>query len=134
MYIGTSASTSPTFAAVAGAKIEGGAGKAVKFDSSGNIILCSTAGEAALGILLLQSADTINQGDSVTVQIHGRGKAIAGGTIAAGDMLTVTASGTLTKAAAGNSVVGQALSAATADGFVDFIICRGGQLNAAAAG
>lgn len=132
MYIGTSASTSPTFAAVAGAKIEGGAGKAVKFDSSGNIILCSTAGEAALGILLLQSADTINQGDSVTVQIHGRGKAIAGGTIAAGDMLTVTASGTLTKAAAGNSVVGQALSAATADGFVDFIICRGGQLNAAA--
>lgn len=134
MYIGTSASTSPTFAAMAGAKIEGGAGKAVKFDSSGNIILCSTAGEAALGILLLQSADTINQGDSVTVQIHGRGKAIAGGTIAAGDMLTVTASGTLTKAAAGNSVVGQALSAATADGFVDFIICRGGQLNAAAAG
>ena len=134
MYIGTSASTSPTFAAVAGAKIEGGAGKAVKFDSSGNIILCSTAGEAALGILLLQSADTINQGDSVTVQIHGRGKAIAGGTIAAGDMLAVTASGTLTKAAAGNSVVGQALSAATADGFVDFIICRGGQLNAAAAG
>ena len=134
MYIGTSASTSPTFAAVAGAKIEGGAGKAVKFDSSGNIILCSTAGEAALGILLLQSADTINQGDSVTVQIHGRGKAIAGGTIAAGDMLPVTASGTLTKAAAGNSVVGQALSAATADGFVDFIICRGGQLNAAAAG
>ena len=67
MYIGTSASTSPTFAAVAGAKIEGGAGKAVKFDSSGNIILCSTAGEAALGILLLQSVDTINQGDSVTV-------------------------------------------------------------------
>ena len=134
MYIGSSISTSPTFAAVAGAKIEGGAGKAVKFDSSGNIILCSAAGEAALGVLLLQSADTINQGDSVTVQIHGRGQAIAGGTIAAGDMLAVTASGTLTNAAAGNSVVGQALSAATANGFVDFIICRGGQLNAADAG
>ena len=59
MYIGTSASTSPAFAAVAGAKIEGGAGKAVKFDSDGNIVLCSTAGEAALGVLILQTAGTV---------------------------------------------------------------------------
>lgn len=132
MYIGSSTSTSPTFAALAGAKIKGGAGKAVKFDSSGNIILCSTAGEAALGFLILQTADVVNLGDSVTVQILGRGQVVAGGTIAAGDMLTVNASGQVTKAAAGNSVVGQALEAGVSGGFVHAIICHGGQLNAAA--
>lgn len=131
MYIGASASTSPTFAAVAGAKIEGGAGKAVKFDASGNIVLCSAAGEAALGFLILQTADVVNIGDSVTVQIQGIGQAVAGGTIAAGDLLAVDASGQVTKGAAGNSVVGQALAAATAGGFVEFILCRGGQLAAA---
>lgn len=132
MYIGTSVSTSPTFAAVAGAKIEGGAGKAVKFDSDGNVVLCSTAGEAALGVLILQTADTVNQGDSVTVQILGRGQAVAGGAIAAGDLLAVNASGQVVKAAAGNSVVGQALTAGSAGGFVECILCRGGQLAAAA--
>ena len=130
MYIGTSTSTSPTFAAVAGAKIEGGAGKAVKFDVSGNVVLCSAAGEAALGVLILQTADVVNEGDSVTVQILGRGQAVAGGAIAAGDMLAVAADGTLTKAAAGNSVVGQALTACTANGFVEFVLCRGGQIAA----
>ena len=130
MYIGSSISNSPTFAAAAGAKIEGGAGKAVKFDSSGNIILCSTAGEAAVGFLILQTADTVEQGDSVTVQISARGQALAGGTIAAGDLLAVNASGQVVKAAATNYVVGQAMGAGSANGFVEIIICRGGQLNA----
>ena len=130
MYIGTSACTSPTFAAVAGAKIEGGAGKAVKFDASGRIVLCSAAGEAALGILILQTADLVHERDSVTVQIQGIGQAAAGGPIAAGDLLAVNASGQVTKAAAGNSVVGQALAAGAAGGLVECILCRGGQIAA----
>lgn len=130
MYIGSSINKSPTFAGVAGAEITNGAGKAVKFDASGNIILCSTAGEAAIGILILQTADTVAVGDSVTVQISARGQAVAGGTIAAGDLLAVNASGQVVKADATNHVVGQALGAGTANGFVDVILCRGGQLNA----
>lgn len=130
MYIGSSINKSPVIAAVAGAKITGGAGKAVKFDSSGNVVLCSAAGEAAIGILILQTADEVAVGDSVTVQISAIGKAVAGGSIAAGDLLAVTTDGTLTKAAATNYVVGQALSAGSANGFVDVILCRGGQLNA----
>lgn len=129
MYIGSSINKSPTFAAVAGAEITKGAGKAVKFDSSGNVILCSSAGEAAIGILIMQTADNVAEGDSVTVQITGRGQAVAGGTIAAGDMLAVDTNGALVKAAATNYVVGQALAAGTANGFVEVIICRGGQLN-----
>lgn len=129
MYIGSSINKSPTFAAVAGAEITKGAGKAVKFDSSGNVILCSSAGEAAIGILIMQTADTVAKGDSVTVQLTGRGQAVAGDTIAAGDMLAVNTDGALVKAAATNYVVGQALAAGTANGFVEVIICRGGQLN-----
>lgn len=127
MYIGSSISTSPTFAAEAGAKIDAGAGKAVKFDSNGKIILCSTAGEAALGFLILQTADVVEAGDSVTVQIQGSGQVVAGDTIAAGDLLAVNASGQVTKAASGNSVVGQALAAGSAGGLVDIILCRGGK-------
>lgn len=129
MYIGSSINKSPTFAAVAGAEITKGAGKAVKFDSSGNVILCSSAGEAAIGILIMQTADNVAEGDSVTVQITGRGQAVAGDTIAAGDMLAVDTNGALVKAATTNYVVGQALAAGTANGFVEVIICRGGQLN-----
>ena len=128
-YIGNSVSKSPTIAGVAGAEIKNGAGKAVKFDSSGNIVLCGTAGEAALGVLILQTADTVAVGDSVTVQITNIGVGLAGGTIAAGDLLAVNASGALVKAAATNYVVGQALGAGKENGFVNFVLCRGGQLN-----
>lgn len=127
MYIGSSISTSPTFTAEAGAKIDAGAGKAVKFDESGKIVLCSTAGEAALGFLILQTAAVVEAGDSVTVQILGSGQVVAGDTIAAGDLLAVNASGQVTKAASGNSVVGQALAAGTAGGLIDIILCRGGK-------
>ena len=128
MFIGTSISTSPVIAASAGAAIDNGAGKAVKFDASGNIVLCSAAGEAALGVLILQHADKIAAGDTVTVQIERQGQAVAGDTIAAGDLLAVNASGAVVKAATGNHLIGQALSAGTAGGFVNIQIFKG-QLN-----
>ena len=132
MYIGSSINKSPTFSAVAGAEIINGAGKAVKFDGSGNIILCSSAGEAAIGILIMQTAEKVASGESVTVQISDRGQAVAGDTITAGDLLAVNSSGALVKAAETNYVVGQALTAGTNNGFVEVILCRGGQLNAGA--
>lgn len=129
MFIGTSISTSPVIAASAGAAIENGAGKVVKFDASGNIVLCSTAGEAALGVLILQHVDKIAVGDTVTVQIERQGQAVAGGTIAAGDLLTVDANGAVVKAATGNYIIGQALSSVGAGGYVNIQIFKGGQLN-----
>lgn len=129
MYIGSSVDTSPTFAAIAGAKIDNGAGKAVKFDGSGKIVLCSSAGEAAIGIIIMQTADTVEAGESLTVQIFGRGQAIAGDTFAAGDLLAVDTSGKLVKAVATNYVVAQAMAAGAADSIVEVLLCRGGQLN-----
>ena len=127
MFIGSSTSTSPVFAALAGAAIEKGAGKAVKFDASGNIVLCSAAGEAPVGILILQTADKVAMGDSATVQIRGLGQAIAGGTIAAGDLLSVDASGRVAKATSGHYVIGQAMSAGAAGGIISIDIFKGGK-------
>lgn len=129
MYIGASINNSPTIAAPAGAVIQNGAGKAVKFDATGNIVLCSTAGEAALGILILQHADEVKAGDIVTVQIKDIGKVVAGGAIAPGALVTTDANGKFVTAATGNYVIGQAMGAGVADGFLDIQIIKGGQLN-----
>lgn len=127
MFIGTSTSNTPLIAAAAGAAIENGAGKAVKFDASGNIVLCNS-GEAAVGFLILQHAEKIAVGDTVTVQICGQGKVKAGGTIAAGDLLTVGALGSVGKATSGDRIVGQALEAGATGGYVNTHIFNGGQL------
>ena len=136
--IGTSISTSPTITGIAASDITNGAGKAVKYDENGKIVLCSTAGEAMLGVIILQTADTVKAGESVTIQTCCKGKAVAGGDIKAGDLLAVDASGTFTKAAAGNQIVGQAIidkaastgAAWTAGAIFGIEILKGGQLNA----
>lgn len=132
-YIGSSVNTSPTIVGNATTAIQNGAGKAVKFDASGGIVVCGTAGEAAVGFLILQTAGEVAAGESVTVQTCCKGKAIAGAAVAAGDMLSVDASGKVVKATTG-FLVGQALSAATKDGFVDIEIIKGGIAGAASAG
>ena len=126
-FIGTSIHTSPTIAKIAAADIANGAGKAVKFDANGKIVVCSTAGEAILGFIIMQANGDIKAGDSVTVQTCCKGMAIAGGAIAAGDLLAVDAKGTVTKAASGNYIVGQAMEAGVAGGIVHIEIIKGGK-------
>lgn len=136
--IGTSINSGATLTGVAAADITNGAGKAVKYNGDGEIVLCSTAGEVMLGILILQTADVVKEGESLTVQTCCKGKALAGGDIKAGDLLAVDANGAFVKAEAGNHVVGQAIidkaastSAAWKAGSIFGIeILKGGQLNA----
>lgn len=128
MFTGTSISTSPTIACVAGAAISGGAGKAVKFNASGEVVLCSSAGEAGLGFLILQTADEVKKGDSVTVQIRGQGRVVAGGVIAAGDLLAVDANAKVVKATSGQYLIGQAMAAAAADGYALIDVIKGGKV------
>lgn len=133
MFIGTSISTSPTIAGVAGAAIEKGAGKAVKFDATGGIVLCNAAGEAAIGFLILQTNDAVAKGDSVTVQVCARGQVYAGAAVKAGDLLSVDANAKVvpatagTTAAVGTYVIGQALEAGVADGLVHIDVFKGGK-------
>lgn len=125
-YIGSSVSTSPTIAVAAGAKIENGAGKAVKFDSTGRVVLCSVEGEEAIGILILQTADAVEIGESVTVQITGQSVAKHGTEIKAGQPLMVNTLGNVATAADGKFVIGYALeSAPGTEGLVKILIDRG---------
>lgn len=126
-FIGASINPSPVIAAKAAAAITGGAGKAVKFDEDGNIVLCSTAGELSIGILPIDTEDEVAAGDEVTVQIKDIGKAVAGGAIPIGSEVAVVESGKLAAAVATNFVIGYALSGAGADGDIfDLEIRKGG--------
>lgn len=128
MFTGSSINTSPTIAVVAGAAIPKGAGIAVKFDATGAAIPAATKGEAILGFLILQTADDIKKGESMTVQTCCKGKAVAGGAVAAGDMLAVDAAGKVIKAETGNFLVGQALEAGAAGDIVSIEIIKGGKV------
>ncbi len=49
-YLATSINDSAVITEKAGAALDDVRGKAVKYDTAGNVVLCSTAGEAAIGI------------------------------------------------------------------------------------
>jgi hypothetical protein len=115
MYTGASINSSATFTGVASAAITNGAGKAVKLDANGGVVLCSKAGDVAIGVLLLDSPDSIAAGESVTYQIKDIGSAVAGVAIAAGSAVATDANGKFAPAVATNFIVGYAMTAASGD-------------------
>lgn len=115
-YTSTGINTSATIVGAAGAPITGVAGKAVKFDGTGNVVLGSVAGEAVIGIALLTNATDIKKGEDVDIQIKDIGKAVVGGTVAKGAELAVHTDGTLITATTGQFVIATALDAATKAG------------------
>ena len=115
VYFGTTINDSPTIVLPANAAITGAQGKAAVV-TSGKIKIADTAGAAVIGVIPLSEDDDIAAGADVTVQIKDIGVWIAGEAIAIGDELTTDAYGKAVKAAAGDFVVGVALSAAAAAG------------------
>lgn len=91
-------------------------GKAVKYDSSGNVVLASTVGEIIVGIAILTNDETVKAGDDVHIQVKDIGVALAGSAIAVGDELTADADGKVKKATDGDFVIATALESAGADG------------------
>lgn len=125
-YIGDSINASPTIAERAGAAIPGGAGLAVKYDANGCIVPCATAGEPALGVIIMQQGD-VAVGDSVTVQIKDVATCVSGGAVSKGALVTVNASAQAVAAGAGDFAIGMALSGASAAGqMVQVQICKCG--------
>ena len=130
-YIGDSINASPTIAERAGAAIPGGAGLAVKYDTNGCIVPCATAGEPALGVIIMQQGD-VAVGDSVTVQIKDVATCVSGGAVSKGALVAVTASAQAVAAGAGDFAIGMALSGASAAGqMVQVQICKCGFVPAA---
>ena len=120
-YFGASINEQPVLAEVAGADIELGSGKAVKYDTDGNVVLAG-ADEAICGVLIMQTEEKVPAGDIVTVQFKDIGIVAAGGDFVKGDALSVDANGAFVKAADGKAVA-RALEAGTAGTFVRAHIC-----------
>lgn len=114
-YMTNAINTSPTRVGIAAAVIETAGGKAVKFDTNGEIVICSTKGEKPIGIITIDNDTKVAIGDDVTYQIFGVGVAVIGEAIKAGDELTVNADGALVKAAANDFVCAVALKECTKD-------------------
>lgn len=105
----------------AGADIDDVRNRIMAYDKDGNVVLAADGSAVLVGVALIEAGSNdvsgvgsgkVRAGDDVDIQIKDIGYILAGGDIAKGDEVTA-ASGLAAKAAAGNYVVGIALSAAT---------------------
>lgn len=115
-YLATSINESPVISEKAGAAIADVRGKAVKYDTDGNVVLCSTAGEFVLGVGIMTNDEAIAKGADVDIQIKDIGLVRAGAVIKKGAQLAVDTNGTFITATSGQIVAAIALEAATAAG------------------
>ena len=122
-YLATSINESPVIVEKAGAVIADVRGKAVKFDSNGNIVLAGN-GEAAIGVGIMTNDENIAAGADVHVQIKDIGLVRAGAEIKKGAKLQANAEGALITAT-GDNAVAIALDAAVAAGtYIKAIILK----------
>lgn len=119
-YLTAFINNTATFRDVLAADIENAAHKAVAFDSEGKLALPASDGAPVLGIILSDVAAFDNgttlvtkAGTEVDVLIKNIGLIEAEEAVAKGDLLTVSATGCAKKAAAGNFILGMAMTTAT---------------------
>lgn len=113
-YMATSINQSPVIVDKAGAALADVRGRAVKFDSNGDIVLATAAGKA-LGVGIMTNETNIEKGADVHVQIKDIGLVYAGAAITKGAELEVGADGAFTPVSGGEPVA-IALEAAAATG------------------
>lgn len=121
-YMTNAINSSPTIAVPAAADMTDIGGKAVKFDASGNCVLCNTAGERVLGVVTIDNDVEIKKGEQVSIQIKDMGVVVAGDAVAVGAELAVKNDGTFITATAGQYVKAIAKEAAAAAGDVIRVI------------
>ncbi len=119
-YLNAFMNNSATIRDVLSADITDAPHKAVVYGSDGKLALPAADGDPAIGILLSDTATDDNgvsrAGTEVDVLIRNIGLALADGAVKKGDHLTATATGAVKKAAAGNYILGIAMTEATAAG------------------
>ena len=120
-FNGAQINQSVTIVEQAGADIDDVRNRIMAYDKDGNVVLAADGSAVLVGVALIEAGSNDvsgvgsgkgRAGDDVDIQIKDIGYILAGGDIAKGDEVTA-ASGLAAKAAAGNYVVGIALSAAT---------------------
>ena len=116
-YLATSINESPVIVGQAAAAITDVRGRAVKFNSSGAIVLAG-AGDVPLGIGIMTNGDegAIVQGGDIDIQYKDIGLVYAGAAITAGSSLSVNANGEFITATSETTAVAVALQAAAGAG------------------
>lgn len=131
-YFGATINESSTIAAKAGAELRDAVFLGVKYNEKGEAVLCGK-GEAAIGVVLPETPAAAAAGDDITVQIKNIGYGRAGGAVSAGAKVAVDADGKFVTAAAGDFIVGIAMSAAAkADALFQIDFCKCGYETAGA--
>lgn len=141
-YLTAFINNTATIRDVLAADIQDAPHKAVAYNSDGKLALPSANGAPVLGIILSDAAAFDNgstlvtkAGTEVDVLIKNIGLIEAGGAVAKGDLLTVSTTGCAKKAAAGDFILGMAMTAATEAGeLVQIHITKSGYAAAAASG
>lgn len=91
---------------------------ACKFDSTGQAVACSVAGEPAVGVNLGEPAS----GEPTSLGVLGKHPVYLGGTVAANDKLTPNASGQLVKAYGSDAVIGIAMEAGVSGNIINALM------------
>lgn len=113
-YLGSSINESPTVVLAAGEKLENARGIALAVKDGAAVK--PEAGAHVIGISLIETDETVEQGENVDIQVKDVGKWTAGGEIAVGMELAADADGRAVEAKAGDFIVGMALSSASSAG------------------
>ena len=138
-YLNAFMNNTATIRDVLAANVEGAPHKVVAYDKDGKLALPAADGDPAIGILLSDTAandsGVSKAGTEVDVLIKDIGLALAGGAIKKGEHLTATTTGAVQKAAAGNFILGIAMTATTAAGeLVQIQMTKSGYEKAASGG
>lgn len=120
-FNGTQINNSATIVEKAGAEITDCRNKIMKYDENGDVVLATAGTDIPIGVALIESgcndisgaeSGKVSTGDDVDILVKDIGFVLAGATITKGQEITAGANGLAAVAAAGNYVLGIALSSA----------------------
>lgn len=132
-YRGAQFNQSVTIVEMAGAAIEDVRNLIMKYDDNGDVVLATAGTDMPIGIALIetgcnditgQNSGKVEVGDNVDILIKDRGVVLAGASIKKGQEVAAGADGKAAVAAAGDYVLGVALTAAEADEYLEVQITK----------
>lgn len=142
-FNGAQINSTPTISEVAGAAIEDCRNRIMKYDASGNVVLATAGADIPVGIAIIEAgynditgaeSGKVAAGDDVDIQVKDIGYVLAGVAITKGQEVTAGANGLAAVAAAGNYVLGIALSSAKANEYCRVQIAKYQKAAAASGG
>ena len=132
-FNGVQINGTPTITEKAGAAITDCRNRILKYDSNGDVVLATAGTDIPLGIAIIEAgcnditgteSGKVSIGDDVDVQVKDIGYVMAGVAITKGQEIAAGANGLAAVAAAGNYVLGIALSGAKANEYCRIQIAK----------